>query len=147
MEILKQYDGPAPQAKAVAAPLQSAVWNGFHTLTCPDGSHRTFRVRTEKNGVFVGKRTVALLIGPDNTTDYETLGFLLPFGPVIWKRHRGGKSEGHVRILWDVLSGQAIDGYEVKSSKRCAICNRMLTTPESYERGYGPDCWAKVVGK
>jgi hypothetical protein len=35
--------------------------------------------------------------------------------------------------------------YTVQLSKRCLRCNRTLTTPESLERGIGPEC-ANIMG-
>lgn len=134
--------GKTPEAFAV----MPARWlsNGFYTVVFPDGSHRTFRVRLEQLGTFKGKRTVSLLIGPDNTSDYETLGFVESGGFILWKRHRGTRSEKHVNILWRLAKGETIEGHELHLSKRCMICNRPLTTPESNERGIGPECWQKV---
>ncbi|MBA7493288.1 hypothetical protein ES702_03846 [subsurface metagenome] len=30
---------------------------------------------------------------------------------------------------------------------RCRRCNKVLTVPESVERGYGPVCWRIIQGK
>lgn len=119
-----------------------AKWlaNGFFTITFPDGSHRTFRIRTEPNGKLKGKRTVALLIGPDNTSEFEGFAFLEENGPATWKRFKGHKQEEHAAILWDLAKGEKLEGYELLISKRCLACNYMLTTPESLGLGYGPTC-------
>lgn len=116
------------------------VPNGFYTLTFPDGSHRTFRVRTESKGDFRGKRTLALLIGPDNSNDYESFAFIENDGPKVWKRFKTHRQATHAAILWSLIGGELLDGYELKLSKRCLACNRPLTTPESTESGYGPLC-------
>lgn len=134
-----------------------AEWlaNGFYTLTFPSGEHRTFRVRTERTGMHRGKRTLALLIGPDNTDEYESFAFIAADGSGfdVWKRFRGPadgsrptKHEQHAAILFDLASGRKLDGYEILVSRRCFRCNRPLTTPESIRTGYGPECSARRTG-
>lgn len=123
-----------------------ALWlpAGFHTLTFPDGSHRTFRVRLDRIGPFSGRRTLALLVGPVNTEEYETIGFVERDGFNLWKRHRTGKVAEHAAALWRLAKGEKIDGYELLKSERCTVCLRPLTDPESIRTRLGPTCRAKV---
>lgn len=119
--------------------------NGYYTLTLPCGSHRTLRVHTEQHGAFAGRRLVGLLIGPANTSDYEDFGFVEPGGIKPWKRFVNAKQAGYAGLLWDLMrpaaeGGGPVEGCSVLLSKRCLVCNRPLTTPESYERGIGPTC-------
>lgn len=118
---------------------------GFHTLTFPDGSHRTFRIRLDRAGAFSGRRTIALLVGPVNTEEYETVGLVGTDGFNLWKKHRTGKVAEHTAILWRLAKGEEIAGYELLTSERCRICMRELTTPESVRLKLGPTC-AKKVG-
>ena len=119
-----------------------AKWlmNGFYTITFPDGSHRTFRIRTEPGGKLKGKRTIALLIGPDNTDEYDSFAFIEDAGPSVWKRFQKQKQAEHAAILWDLAKGEKLEGYELMISKRCLACNHRLTSPESINDGYGPTC-------
>lgn len=130
---------PLSPALLLALP---APWlsNGFYTLTFPDGSHRTYRVRLEHNGIFKGSRTLALLIGPDNTSDYECQGVVAEAGFRMFRRFAAGKAAEHAAILWDVARGEAIDGYELLVSKRCRVCNRPLSDPLSITTEVGPTC-------
>jgi hypothetical protein len=114
--------------------------NGLYTLTLPCGTHRTLRVYTQQEGIFAGKRLLALLIGPDNTRDFEDTSFVFPSGIRVWKRFRGKKPDEYAALLWSLMSGEKIEGCSVQLSKRCIACNRELTTPGSLERGYGPTC-------
>jgi hypothetical protein len=118
------------------------VWNGFYTLTFPDGSHRTFRVHTQKvTARFApGQRVISLLVGPENTTDYEGVAFLNDDGVAVWRRHRGMKVEEHLGKLWRLMNGEEITGHEIAVSKRCFVCNRTLTDPISLNLGIGPTC-------
>lgn len=117
---------------------------GFHTLTFPDGSHKTFRVRLDRMGAYSGRRTIGLLIGPDNTDEYQTIGLLMADGFTLWKAYRTGKVAEHTAILWRLAKGEEIDGYELLTSKRCRICMRELTDPESIRTELGPTCRKKV---
>ena len=129
-----------------AAPIDAGslacpeVPNGFFTLTLPCGSHRTFRVRTERNGRLRGQRTVALLIGPDNSGDYEPFGQLAPGGVAVWKRFAHARQAELAAILWALWHGELIEGHDLLVSRRCMACNRPLTDPESILTGFGPSC-------
>lgn len=94
---------------------------------------------------------VNLLRGPDNTKDFAYMGVLRKPGrffttpksqvtrhPISWKT-----------IVWfadvmrngrDVLGGQL----EFWHDGRCGCCSRLLTVPESVERGIGPECWGRM---
>lgn len=55
--------------------------------------------------------------------------------------------ETYSRMLVAVIGGETWGGkIRVLSSGACAICGRKLTTPESIDRGIGPECWGKVGG-
>lgn len=120
--------------------------NGYYTVTFRDGSHRTFRIHTQKLSAkfAAGKRVVSLLIGPDNSSDYEMVAFLGEAGPVPFKRHRNTRTGVHLDMLWDLANGGFVDGCDLSVSKRCLLCNHNLTDPESIERGIGPSCWEKM---
>jgi len=133
------------------------IHNGFLTVTNETtGEHRTFRVRTQKEDAKFapGSRIVSLLTGPDNTSDYRGFGFVKENGwIVLWKRNRTPHYEGlskAVRLAFRALEMgedtfatiKAI--YSVKLSKRCVRCNKILSRPDSLERGVGPECAAAM---
>jgi hypothetical protein len=122
---------------ALPAPWLS---NGTYTLTFPCGTHRTFRVRLDRKGIHAGKRTIALLIGPDNTADYDPVGIVGEHGFELWRRHRTGKIAEQAKLLWDLARGESIEGYELLVSKVCRVCNRPLTDAESIRVEIGPIC-------
>lgn len=144
--------GPGPAGRDVTGRSDGAgasaadVANGFYTITFPCGSFRTLRIRTEKHGPFEGKRTIALLIGPVNTTDYQIFGFVTDDGVQVWKRAKNTKDERYAELLWRMATGEEIEGHELVVSKRCLICNRPLTTPKAVERGIGDTCWERMQG-
>ena len=121
--------------------------NGYYTLTLPCGSHRTIRIHTQQKGNLAGKRVASLLIGPDNTQDYEPFAFVEPSGELkVWKRFAGQKQAEYTAILLDLARGESIEGYEYMLSKRCLVCNRPLTTSDSILSGIGPFCREKMEG-
>lgn len=138
-EFDEQIDALGRQADLADLPAKQ-VPNGFFTLEFPSGEYRTFRIRTEPGGNFRGQRTIAMLIGPDNGNDYESFAFLKDAGPAVWKRFANQKQAQYAAILWDLVTGGELYGYSLKISKRCLACNRKLTTPESLETGFGPNC-------
>ena len=149
MDALNKFDDDAgtlpPSAPVVKA---SKIPNGFYTLTFPDDSHKTFRIHTKKStSKFApGKRVFSLLIGPDNTADYEGQGFVDETGIHVWKQKRGGqynpsKIEQYAAIVWSLaVDGESLEGYELLVSKRCLRCNRLLTDDVSISLGIGPTC-------
>lgn len=111
--------------------------NGNITLTNPKtGNHRTFLIKTAKNGGLKGKRIVSLLIGPDNTNDYLPVAFVGKTGVSVWKRFEGTQYERVVKALEKIEQFGLIVNFE----GRCRVCNKKLTTPESVKSGIGPIC-------
>lgn len=164
MDALAQFDDAvnvrAPKVKGekrtAPAPLvpmatESVIANGLYTLTFPDGSHKTFKIRRipDDSNFAPGKRTLSLLVGPDNTQDYEQFAFVTEGGVQVWKGKRGAKDkpskhEQYAMLIWDMaVKGEGFDGYELQVSKRCLRCNRPLTTPQSLAAGIGEECRKK----
>lgn len=114
--------------------------NGYYTLAFPCGTHRTLRVYTRGKGMFAGRRLVALLIGPDNTTDYEDFGTVEPTGIKVWKRFANAKQAEYAQLLWDMAGGEKIEDHDLIVSRRCLVCNRPLTTPDAVKFGIGEVC-------
>lgn len=141
-----------------AAPLRRAVrvFNGRYTVTSPTGEHRTFRVATRPNDAEFapGKRTVAILRGPDNGADYVSFGFIDDAGLSVWKKFRGAPGEpSFFEKLAPVFWSLATEGERSKWHARgmrlllegtCVVCNRALTDPESIQTGVGPKCAGRV---
>lgn len=119
------------------------IQNGYYTMVFPCGSHRVFRIHTQQKGKFSGKRLLGMLIGPDNTSDYENFSFLDQDGFQVWKRFQKQKQAEYAEKLFVMITGGEIEGHELTESRRCRVCNRTLTTPESYRDGIGPTCRTK----
>lgn len=143
-EILEQWDEDVERILSgkLDADNLAGISNGFYTLTSPDGTHRTFRVHTKRATarVAAGQRVISLLVGPVNTEDYETVGVVRKEGIGLWKKHQGGRVEKWVSVLWAIAGGGVVAGWDMLVSKRCRVCNRELTDPESIETELGPSC-------
>lgn len=143
---LSQFDDPFAESfsklQAATIPTTSVIPNGIYTLSFPCGTHRAFRVFTKpENSKFApGKRIIALLIGPDNTEDYDPFGFVDDEGIHVWKRFKNQRQAEYADLLWLLATGCEADGHSLLISKRCLRCNRTLTDPLSLELGIGPTC-------
>lgn len=128
--------------------------NGIFTLRNKStGEYRTFRIRTQKedSNFAPSKRIIGLLTGCDNTNDYKGFGFVEDDQIVVWQRFRGQSKKSHFEMFAVMLWGAVNDptskwaiNYELMVEEKCRRCNRTLSTPESIERGIGPECATKI---
>jgi hypothetical protein len=147
-------------------PQASRVFNGTFTISNPKtGGHKTYRVRTERwackacwagkrsyagackhcsvcEGRGEPKRTLSVLTGPDNTSNYKGIAFIDESGVRIWNRYRGQSFEKMAKVYWQVITKQM--NLPIVESRSCIRCNRKLTTPQSVAAGIGPECAGKV---
>lgn len=129
----------------LAAERVTPLYNGTYTITSPTGEHRTFRVRTAKGGNLAGKRIVAMLVGPDNQSDYRGFGFVTDTGVNVWRKSDSEFFRKVAKMLWvmgttGTNNAYAAAGCEIQLSKACCRCNRELTDPTSIRLGIGPIC-------
>lgn len=113
-----------------------------------------------------GKRVLELLTGPDNTSSYRGLAWYpgptpvdmyaefkkhTPFDEAVAKADKrsgigklwklGQTNEVLVNVFAKLVEREEqLKGYTVHFARHCYICNRLLTTPESIQRGIGPIC-------
>lgn len=120
-----------------------ATHNGIVTVeNTVRGTHRTFRIRTQPDDAkFAPKeRVLSLLVGQDNESDYNGIGFVKDDGRVIlWKRYRTPQYEALVKVLTMPDHYRTL-GCVYHFEGHCRRCNRTLTTPESIRDGIGPVC-------
>ena len=140
------------------------VKNGRFTIQSHTGEHRTFQLKTvisndKKSPTafcnkLAGKRILSLLIGPDNTSDYEGFAFVDDDGIYVWGSKQNEKFTALARCFWRFATEGTMDaenGYVTVEGMRgymlcqgyCCRCNRPLTVPESIESGIGPVCAKK----
>jgi len=124
------------------------------TVHNPTGTHFTYRVQAQPS-IFNKDETVhmiGVLVGPDNTKDYRYLGMLNPNGSIrLTKKSKFDANDLPFKVLkwaFQVIWTQSDipSGYGIKHEGMCGRCRRKLTTPESIDSGFGPEC-IKKVGK
>lgn len=137
-----------PRAES-AKSVESRVPNGYYTLVLEDKTHVTLRLRSAivREGSDLklpdGAQVASYLMGPMNESDYQRFAWILGDQVKVWKRFREDSRISdaiHALISGDFESyGMA---YALESGN-CWRCGRLLTVPESIERGIGPDCASK----
>jgi hypothetical protein len=91
---------------------------------------------------------VSLLSGPDNTGDYTYLGMIREN---VFRLTRASKMTDDSRpvkafrwVIERIIRGELPPFTELWHEGRCGRCGRMLTVPESVERGIGPECAGRM---
>lgn len=131
----------------------TVIPNGTFTVQSPTGEHRTFRIRTQKpDANFApGKRILALMNGPDNTSNFMGFAFVGEDGIRVWEQRHSrdprnpSTYDKYAAIVWSMLmegegSCYYVKGARIESSLCCLRCNRLLTHPESLKIRVGPEC-------
>jgi len=122
------------------------------TIELPSGNHYTYAINgKEGDSQYPPAWFVSLLTGSNNERDYSYIGMLEPkTGNVrLTRASKFNEDTLPVKLLvrtlariWsDELDVIRQHGYNVHHSGKCGICGKKLTTPESIERGIGPDCF------
>lgn len=131
------------------------VPEGTYTMVGSDGFNTTIEIQdgewatkpyNGRPGHPAGTKVAALLIGPNNTRDFQSFAFIYPDGTV---RPMRTAADRPMRALNALLSSQDPQtfGFEYAlQSGRCFRCGRKLTVAASLHRGLGPDC-AEIVGE
>lgn len=114
------------------------------------GNRFTYKVK-KKEGPQGILHFVTVLTGPDNSSDYTYIGTI--FGGKEFRITKGSAVTENApsfkafKWLWGMLN----NGKEGLPEKvkfyhegRCCRCGRVLTVPESIERGLGPECASKI---
>lgn len=118
----------------------------FTLVSKRSGKRYTYRVSKKKGDAQPPIWFVSVLTGPDNTADYQYIGFTRGFQ--LFGGSKGNASHPAYRGL-DYLMGwlgnkQVPGDIEFWHEGRCGRCARALTDPESIARGYGSECYGKV---
>lgn len=134
-------------------PFQSFALAGDATFTVT--SHRTgqsftYRVKLATKPRRPGETVhfVDLLTGPDNGADYRLLGMIYDRTRFAFPRNQrispDAPSARAFVWTWEHRDLPEAAGVTIRHAGRCCRCGRMLTTPESIDRGIGPECLAKL---
>jgi hypothetical protein len=123
-----------------ATPTPLLGYDGTFTVTSPTGSHRTFRIRTERRrppgrgSDLVGKRIVSLLTGSDNESSYTGFGFVEEaLGVLDSGGHRHTRSIPRI-VVWKRLAHSANQNAARSRVVYAAPWTRYL--PETWDSQY-----------
>jgi len=94
---------------------------------------------------------IGAMVGTDNDSSYQNFGIIRlegGFPKFYWaSQSRIAKDDKTVKVfawLWKSLAqGILPQGIEFHNEGRCSRCRRVLTVPESRERGIGPVCFGR----
>lgn len=120
----------------------------FTAHSLKTGKWYTFRIQQPrgKQGTFY----IKYLAGPNNESDYVYMGALDVQHATI-KLTKASRvtatSEVYIAANWTIgrlMRGLDTPNCEVAHAGRCGRCGRPLTTPESTELGFGPECASKM---
>jgi len=114
------------------------------------GNHFTYQIR-HKDGK---PAFVAVLTGQDNTSDFTFIGtvFVEENGAVSPYRHSNksrmtetAQSVAAFKWVWTrIMTGRELpENVHVYHHGYCGRCGKLLTVPESIQRGLGPECAAR----
>ena len=93
-----------------------------------------------------------VLFGPDNTNDYRYIGLF--YADTLSLRTSSAAHIPHtapqfvmLQYFLKIVNGEYPwpETCKFYPSGKCGCCGRVLTTPESIERGFGPECWRNVI--
>jgi hypothetical protein len=123
--------------------------NAVFTVHNAQGTHYTYKIR--KPRAFADRPNppyfVKLLTGPSNESDYTYLGIFIPQHNEIRLTAKSKYTVDSIPVkvvqwaIKRVADNKSLpDGYAIQHEGRCCRCRRVLTTPESIDRGIGPEC-------
>lgn len=90
---------------------------------------------------------VKVLTGPDNTSDYEYIGFIVD-SRFIYGRNKSRIFQDAPSVKafgWFLNNINSLGPVECFHHGFCGRCGRLLTVIESIENGLGPECFKKVA--
>lgn len=114
-------------------------------------THFTFKI-TRATDKYTGQPSdlwfVGLLTGPDNESDYSYLGVLDGDGPKLRMTQKSRVAIDAPSVMafgwaWNnIIADKMPANLVVRHEGKCGRCMHTLTTPESVDTGFGPECSA-----
>ena len=124
----------------------------FTVANLATGNHFTFKVQApdEQKNPDDPIHFVKVLAGPDNGRDYAMIGMLFSSCKYVhWKKSQFNQDcpseKVFVWLMARLVQGNLPEQVQVYHHGYCGRCGRLLTVPESIERGLGPECANKAM--
>lgn len=128
--------------------IKTYIFSGNATFTIESTSYKpsqryTYKVTKQKREKEVYK--IGVMYGTDNTK-YRYVGTYYRQKKSIFIKDKERKNTLFIRALFNILEYDREIPYNCHfyQSNKCACCGRLLTTPESLARGYGPECYEHI---
>lgn len=112
------------------------------------GTRFTYKIVKKRSKSAAAPWFVSVLTGPDNSNDYTYIGYVNLKGEFQAGRKGRADCPSFKAFAWAyhmLNKGTIPDQLEVRHEGHCGRCNRVLTVPESIDRGLGPHC-AGMIG-
>lgn len=122
----------------------------FTVQNTQSGEHRTYKIRKSRpNPAYPNPAWfISQMTGTDNESHYSNVGKINTTTGAITLTRISQFAEGSSQLAvarWicrKIFLNKTIgDNTEVRHAGKCGRCGRTLTTPESLDRGIGPECW------
>jgi uncharacterized protein DUF6011 len=144
---MKTIDKTVTTIAPQTATVEAIIKKGFFTVEREGERHRTFRVKTSRNN----KTVIGLMVGRNNLKDYAWFGTIEGNTIRFWKNANMGFDMPPVQLPIEqdeinacfaaITSDTEEAGLRfAREYKNCSRCGKVLTTPESLDRGLGAEC-------
>jgi hypothetical protein len=128
----------------ISDPIFFEAGRALFTVTNKDNIHYTFKINKHKTAAVW---FASMLTGSDNESSYSYIGMYNPSDKSIrlTAKSKVNDDSTAVKVIrWAIKmvneKKELPEGYSIQHEGKCCRCGRTLTTPESIERGIGPEC-------
>jgi hypothetical protein len=124
-----------------SAAIKTFIFAGNATFTLESvatGAHFTYKVKASSDG---SVHFASVLTNPDT---YTYAGLLGAGGLRATQKSKIGASAPSFRGLDWFMRNMGSEQVKFRHAGKCGKCGRELTTPESLDRGIGPECASKM---
>lgn len=154
MSVVKSSTARKP---LTTAQFRNFIFAGRSVFTLENketSNYITFKVKeVKKQGkVIPGQFSIQCKALGDKNYGYEFMGFMNTIQKEFRPRHRAIKDHvGFKTFIWVLKNFERLEDFEAKMAMYhegiCCKCGLSLSTPESIQKGIGPICEDRVLGK
>lgn len=152
-EIDRQTNESSDKRKIEALNYLTAGNATFTLESTKLNKRHTYKVYHRKDDKCKDRYIVKLMYGSDNESDYKFIGIYYA-DTGVYKSQAPSDNKPMYDKMFASFVGMLhnhtkpwFNNCLFHKSGKCACCGRKLTTPESIERGVGPECYEKLINK